>query len=146
MLTFHLRTWVFNFFFSACIGPLSWAYPAEIFSTRTRAKSTAITSSSSWISNLFVDISDFPFSTIESLIMAISFIAQVTPRAFAAIGWKYANFSFSICLFQLTFHFSFAGIVRCPVILSLLSVGWSVRLHKPRSRVCYLRPHEVSLL
>jgi hypothetical protein len=37
---------------SACIGPLSWAYPAEIFSTRTRAKSTAITSASSWISNL----------------------------------------------------------------------------------------------
>ncbi|KDQ26391.1 hypothetical protein PLEOSDRAFT_1077375 [Pleurotus ostreatus PC15] len=45
------KTWVFNFFFSACIGPLSWAYPAEIFSTRTRAKSTAITSSSSWLSN-----------------------------------------------------------------------------------------------
>ncbi|PPQ94928.1 hypothetical protein CVT25_004414 [Psilocybe cyanescens] len=62
------KTWVFNFFFSACIGPLSWAYPAEIFSTRTRAKSTAITSSSSWISNFF--------------------IAQVTPRAFAAIGWN----------------------------------------------------------
>ncbi|KAF8059825.1 general substrate transporter [Lyophyllum atratum] len=69
-------TWVFNFFFSACIGPLSWAYPAEIFSTRTRAKSTAITSSSSWISNFF--------------------IAQVTPKAFAAIGWKY-YLVFAIC-------------------------------------------------
>jgi len=73
---FIITTWVFNFFFSACIGPLSWAYPAEIFSTRTRAKSTAITSSSSWISNFF--------------------IAQVTPRAFAAIGWKY-YLVFAIC-------------------------------------------------
>ncbi|KAF8970850.1 general substrate transporter [Flammula alnicola] len=70
------RTWIFNFFFSACIGPLSWAYPAEIFSTRTRAKSTAITSSSSWISNFF--------------------IAQVTPRAFQAIGWKF-YLVFAIC-------------------------------------------------
>jgi sugar porter (SP) family MFS transporter len=42
---FIVTTWVFNFFFSACIGPLSWAYPAEIYSTRTRAKATAITSS-----------------------------------------------------------------------------------------------------
>ncbi|KAF9558448.1 general substrate transporter [Agrocybe pediades] len=64
------KTWVFNFFFSACIGPLSWAYPAEIFSTRTRAKSTAITSSSSWISNFF--------------------IAQVTPKAFQAIDLVFA--------------------------------------------------------
>ncbi|KAF5346828.1 hypothetical protein D9756_010563 [Leucocoprinus leucothites] len=73
---FIITTWVFNFFFSACIGPLSWAYPAEIFSTRTRAKSTAITSSSSWISNFF--------------------IAQVTPRAFLGIGWKY-YLVFAIC-------------------------------------------------
>ncbi|KNZ80282.1 High-affinity glucose transporter, partial [Termitomyces sp. J132] len=71
-----VTTWVFNFFFSACIGPLSWAYPAEIFSTRTRAKSTAITSSSSWISNFF--------------------IAQVTPIAFKHIGWKY-YLVFAIC-------------------------------------------------
>ncbi|KAF8873879.1 general substrate transporter [Infundibulicybe gibba] len=73
---FIITTWVFNFFFSACIGPLSWAYPAEIFSTRTRAKSTAVTSSSSWISNFF--------------------IAQVTPLAFGAIGWKF-YLVFAIC-------------------------------------------------
>jgi len=73
---FIITTWVFNFFFSACIGPLSWAYPSETFSTRTRAKGTAITSSSSWISNFF--------------------IAQVTPKAFAAIGWKY-YLVFAIC-------------------------------------------------
>ncbi|KAJ6573225.1 general substrate transporter [Mycena sp. CBHHK59/15] len=67
----YVSTWVFNFFFSACIGPLSWAYPAEIYSTRTRAKATAITSSASWISNFF--------------------IAQVTPPAFLGIGWKYCE-------------------------------------------------------
>ncbi|KAJ7195969.1 general substrate transporter [Mycena pura] len=76
------NTWVFNFFFSACIGPLSWAYPAEIYSTRTRAKATAITSSGSWISNFF--------------------IAQVTSPAFLNIGWKlldltYLDLVFAIC-------------------------------------------------
>ncbi|KAJ3933810.1 MAG: general substrate transporter [Lentinula lateritia] len=73
---FIITTWVFNFFFSACIGPLSWAYPAEIYSTRTRAKATAVTSSASWISNFF--------------------IAQVTPVAFSHIGWKY-YLVFAIC-------------------------------------------------
>ncbi|KAF7341562.1 MFS domain-containing protein [Mycena sanguinolenta] len=72
----HTSTWVFNFFFSACIGPLSWAYPAEIYSTRTRAKATAITSSGSWISNFF--------------------IAQVTSPAFQNIGWKF-YLVFAIC-------------------------------------------------
>ncbi|KAJ7097090.1 hypothetical protein B0H15DRAFT_31565 [Mycena belliarum] len=72
----RISTWVFNFFFSSCIGPLSWAYPAEIYSTRTRAKATAITSSASWISNFF--------------------IAQVTPPAFLGIGWKY-YLVFAIC-------------------------------------------------
>ncbi|KAJ3854353.1 general substrate transporter [Lentinula lateritia] len=75
-LLFENSTWVFNFFFSACIGPLSWAYPAEIYSTRTRAKATAVTSSASWISNFF--------------------IAQVTPVAFSHIGWKY-YLVFAIC-------------------------------------------------
>ncbi|KAJ3746192.1 major facilitator superfamily domain-containing protein [Lentinula detonsa] len=73
---FIITTWIFNFFFSACIGPLSWAYPAEIYSTRTRAKATAVTSSASWISNFF--------------------IAQVTPVAFSHIGWKY-YLVFAIC-------------------------------------------------
>ncbi|KIY73957.1 general substrate transporter [Cylindrobasidium torrendii FP15055 ss-10] len=73
---FIITTWVFNFFFSSCIGPLSWAYPVEIYSTRTRAKATALTSSSSWLSNFF--------------------IAQVTPIAFSNIGWKY-YLVFAIC-------------------------------------------------
>ncbi|PBK66534.1 general substrate transporter [Armillaria solidipes] len=70
------KTWIFNFFFSSCIGPLSWAYPVEIYSTRTRAKATALTSSSSWLSNFF--------------------IAEVTPKAFSVIGWKY-YLVFAIC-------------------------------------------------
>ncbi|KAF9074207.1 general substrate transporter [Rhodocollybia butyracea] len=73
---FIITTWIFNFFFSACIGPLSWAYPAEIYSTRTRAKATALTSSASWLSNFF--------------------IAQVTPIAFTHIGWKF-YLVFAIC-------------------------------------------------
>jgi len=73
---FIITTWIFNFFFSACIGPLSWAYPAEIYSTRTRAKATAISSSASWISNFF--------------------IAQVTPPAFIHIDWRY-YLVFAIC-------------------------------------------------
>ncbi|KAG5337191.1 hypothetical protein C0989_010347 [Termitomyces sp. Mn162] len=81
----------------ACIGPLSWAYPAEIFSTRTRAKSTAITSSSSWISNLFV-LSFFLLRKIDEFRSPNfdSFIAQVTPIAFKHIGWKY-YLVFAIC-------------------------------------------------
>ncbi|THU99634.1 hypothetical protein K435DRAFT_794787 [Dendrothele bispora CBS 962.96] len=50
-----------TFFFSACIGPFPWAYSAEIYSTRTGAKATALTSSALWI---------------------------LTPIAFGHIGWK----------------------------------------------------------
>ncbi|KAL1735018.1 general substrate transporter [Schizophyllum commune] len=73
---FIVTTWVFNFFFSSCIGPLSWAYPADIFSTRIRAKSTAITSAASWLSNFM--------------------IAEVTPVAFAQVDWRY-YLVFAIC-------------------------------------------------
>lgn len=48
---FVAMTWLFNLFFSAAIGPLSWAIPVEMFNSATRAKATAITSSASWISN-----------------------------------------------------------------------------------------------
>ncbi|TRM63470.1 general substrate transporter [Schizophyllum amplum] len=73
---FIITTWIFNFFFSSCIGPLSWAYPADIFSTRIRAKSTAITSAASWLSNFM--------------------IAEVTPVAFAKVDWRY-YLVFAIC-------------------------------------------------
>ncbi|KZV61327.1 general substrate transporter [Peniophora sp. CONT] len=75
---FVTMTWIFNFFFSAAIGPLTWAYPVEIFTSSTRAKATAITSSAAWISNFM--------------------IAQVSPPAFANIGWKY-YLVFAICGF-----------------------------------------------
>ncbi|KAG8935639.1 hypothetical protein FRC03_008987 [Tulasnella sp. 419] len=66
---FVMMTWIFNFVFSSAIGPLSWAYPVEIFNNATRAKATAITSMFAWISNFM--------------------IAQVTPKAFESIGWRY---------------------------------------------------------
>ncbi|PWN48034.1 general substrate transporter [Violaceomyces palustris] len=66
---FVMMTWIFNFFFSAGIGPLGWAYPVEIFNTSIRAKATSITSMSSWISNFL--------------------IGQVSPKAFDSLGWKY---------------------------------------------------------
>ncbi|KAJ9092373.1 hypothetical protein QFC21_006875 [Naganishia friedmannii] len=66
---FVMMTWIYNFAFSYGIGPLSWAYPVEIMNTATRAKGTALTSMSCWIANFF--------------------IAQITPRAIKAIGWKY---------------------------------------------------------
>lgn len=65
-------TWIYNFFFSSCIGPLSWAYPVEvsaqrpqadwinadrllqILPTHLRAQGTAITSSAAWISNFMI--------------------------------------------------------------------------------------------
>ncbi|KZO99447.1 general substrate transporter [Calocera viscosa TUFC12733] len=75
---FILMTWAFNFCFSAAIGPLSWAYPAEIFNTRTRAKGTSLTSMSAWASNFM--------------------IAEVTPVAFGSVQWRYMMV-FAICSF-----------------------------------------------
>ncbi|KAJ1043077.1 hypothetical protein NDA14_006275 [Ustilago hordei] len=66
---FIAMIWIFNFFFSAGIGPLSWAVPVEIMNTSIRAKGTALTSISCWVANFM--------------------IGQVTPKALASIGWKY---------------------------------------------------------
>lgn len=60
---------VFNVAFSAGIGPISWAWPVEALSTSTRAKGSAITSMGAWLANFFV--------------------SQVSPVAFANIGWRY---------------------------------------------------------
>ncbi|KDQ49680.1 hypothetical protein JAAARDRAFT_616077 [Jaapia argillacea MUCL 33604] len=73
---FVAMTWLFNLFFSAAIGPLSWCIPVEMFNSTTRAKATAITSSAAWISNFL--------------------IAQVSPVAFASVGWRY-YLVFAIC-------------------------------------------------
>ena len=66
---FIAMIWIFNFFFSAGIGPLSWAVPVEIMNTSIRAKGTALTSISCWIANFM--------------------IGQITPKALQNIGWKY---------------------------------------------------------
>ncbi|RSH80604.1 uncharacterized protein EHS24_009186 [Apiotrichum porosum] len=74
--------WLWNMIFSACIGPISWAYPVEIMNTAIRAKGTALTSMACWISNFM--------------------IGQVSPDAFAAVGWKY-YLLFVICGFTNAF-------------------------------------------
>lgn len=61
-------TWVFNFCFCAS-GTMSWIIPAEIFNTATRTKGVSIATMVS-----------FAFNTM---------IAQVTPVALAAVGWRY---------------------------------------------------------
>ncbi|OCH86847.1 general substrate transporter [Obba rivulosa] len=73
---FVAMTWLFNFVFSACCGPLSWAIPVEMFNSATRAKATAITSAAAWISNFM--------------------IAQVSPVAFQNIGWRF-YLVFAVC-------------------------------------------------
>lgn len=68
-VAFVAMTWIFNFFFSAGIGPLSWAVPVEMFNTNVRAKGTALTSLACWVANFM--------------------IGQITPKALDNIGWKY---------------------------------------------------------
>ena len=85
---FVVMTWIYNFFFSYGIGPLSWAYPVEIMNTATRAKGTAITSMSCWIANFF--IVSWIFLAKAIVLQLITWLqAQITPRAIAAIGWRY---------------------------------------------------------
>ncbi|EPQ25763.1 uncharacterized protein PFL1_06630 [Pseudozyma flocculosa PF-1] len=76
--TFVAFTWLFQLFFSAGIGPLSWAVPVEILNTNIRAKGVAITNLASWISNFM--------------------IGQVTPRALASVGWRF-YLLFAVCGF-----------------------------------------------
>ncbi|OWZ49870.1 glucose transporter [Cryptococcus neoformans 125.91] len=85
---FVVVLYVYNFFFSACIGPLSWIYPVEIMNTAIRAKATAMVNMAAWISNFM--------------------IGQVSPKAFANIGWKY-YLVFCICSFTnaITFYLFF---------------------------------------
>ncbi|WWC66114.1 uncharacterized protein I206_100014 [Kwoniella pini CBS 10737] len=79
---------IYNFAFSACIGPLSWVYPVEIFNTAVRGKATAMTCMAAWISNFM--------------------IGQVSPKAWNNIGWKY-YLVFTVCGFTnaLTFYILF---------------------------------------
>ncbi|WVQ97251.1 hypothetical protein IAU59_004362 [Kwoniella sp. CBS 9459] len=70
--------YIYNLGFSACIGPLSWIYPVEIFNTAVRAKATALTTMAAWIANFM--------------------IGQVSPKAFDDIHWKY-YLVFTVCGF-----------------------------------------------
>nr|XP_018263395.1 glucose transporter [Kwoniella dejecticola CBS 10117]OBR85553.1 glucose transporter [Kwoniella dejecticola CBS 10117] len=79
---------VYNFVFSACIGPLSWIYPVEIMNTAIRAKATAMTSMAAWIANFM--------------------IGQVSKTAFDNLQWRY-YLVFTVCSFTnaLTFYMLF---------------------------------------
>ena len=71
-------TWVYNFSFSLCCGPLSWIIPAEIFDTHTRSKGVSLAT-----------MTCFAFNTM---------IGQVTPIAMADVGYKF-YYTFVICNF-----------------------------------------------
>ncbi|CAN6644941.1 galactose transporter [Trichomonascus vanleenenianus] len=75
---FIASTWMYNFIFSACCGPLSWIIPAESFNLATRSKGVAL---SSMIS--------FAFNTM---------IGQVTDKAMANVGYRYF-YLFIVCNF-----------------------------------------------
>lgn len=73
---FIIMTWMYNFSFSATVGPLSWIIPAEIFDYSTRSAGVSIATMMS-----------FAFNTL---------IGQVTPIALEAIGWRY-YILFAVC-------------------------------------------------
>ena len=75
---FIIMTWLYNFIFSACCGPLSWIIPAEVFDMKTRSKGVSMATMTS-----------FAFNTL---------IGQVTPIAMQAIGYRY-YYLFIICNF-----------------------------------------------
>jgi len=113
---FVYMTWVYNFAFSSCIGPLSWAYPVEVLPTHLRAAGTSLTSMSAWISNFM--------------------IAQVTPKAFAAIGWRYY---LVFCILSITNAVTFWAILpetkgrRLEEMEQLWRTSaWFVPAHPPR--------------
>lgn len=47
-------TWIYNYTFSATVGPLSWIVPAEIFDTRTRAKGVSISTMTTFAFNTMI--------------------------------------------------------------------------------------------
>jgi len=59
----------FSWAFSWSFGPVSWIYQSEIFPMNIRALGASVSTASNWLNNVI--------------------IAQVTPYAFEAIGWKY---------------------------------------------------------
>ncbi|KAJ3730539.1 general substrate transporter [Lentinula raphanica] len=72
--------------FAVTMGPISWTYPAEIYSLKTRGKAVSIATATNWIFNFA--------------------LAWATPPGFANIAWKtyfvFGTFNFAACI-----HFFF---------------------------------------
>ena len=51
---FIVTTWLFNFSFSATVGPLSWIIPAEVFDTHTRSKGVSLATMMSFAFNTMI--------------------------------------------------------------------------------------------
>ncbi|CAK9784796.1 general substrate transporter [Cutaneotrichosporon oleaginosum] len=60
---------MFSWCFSWSFGPVSWIYQSEIFPMHMRALGTSVSTASNWLNNVI--------------------IAQITPFAFAKLGWRY---------------------------------------------------------
>ncbi|KAJ3733246.1 hypothetical protein DFJ43DRAFT_1153612 [Lentinula guzmanii] len=72
--------------FAVTVGPVSWTYPAEIYSLKTRGKAVSLATATNWIFNFA--------------------LAWATPPGFANIAWKtyfvFGTFNFAACV-----HFFF---------------------------------------
>ena len=73
---FIASTWIYNFFFSYGIGPLSWVVPSESFNLRMRAKGISLATMIS-----------FGFNTM---------FGQVTAKAMEQVGYRF-YFTFCVC-------------------------------------------------
>ncbi|KAF8829945.1 hypothetical protein HHX47_DHR2000226 [Lentinula edodes] len=72
--------------FAVTMGPVSWTYPAEIYSLKTRGKAVSIATATNWIFNFA--------------------LAWATPPGFANIAWK-TYFIFGTFNFAASIHFFF---------------------------------------
>lgn len=72
--------------FAVTMGPVSWTYPAEIYSLKTRGKAVSIATATNWIFNFA--------------------LAWATPPGFANIAWK-TYYVFGTFNFAAAIHFFF---------------------------------------
>jgi len=72
--------------FASTVGPVSWTYPAEIYSLKTRGKAVSLATATNWIFNFA--------------------LAWATPPGFANIAWK-TYFVFGTFNFAAAIHFFF---------------------------------------
>ncbi|BEJ17436.1 hypothetical protein CspHIS471_0608370 [Cutaneotrichosporon sp. HIS471] len=69
---------MFSWCFSWSFGPVSWIYQSEIFPMHMRALGASVSTASNWLNNVI--------------------IAQITPIAFSAIGYRYFIVYVATCL------------------------------------------------